>query len=793
MDSYSIDENNSFKLPITVTGVGPFKFQLIQSADVALFKLDAATGELSSKAPFDFETPQSVSQTNTYALSVLVTDSKNQSVTKDITLNVNNVDEHELVVDFPIDGANMGAAASKVHVRGHITESGKKLAQIPAAFSVEVNGVVATVDPARPSMWVAEVPLTEPVNSLSVSLKGSAKVQREKTIVLENNPVAGTRVADGVNDFAIEVDFSGRKIYKRSLSDANINSLVLSSAREGFESCGLFSKLALSKTSQQFAAMCGLYGQEVGAIIYCNLKDNACHKVGVADTSYSGFIKWADDRHLIFSASKTSIGLLDTNTGVVKTLMLEPGFIFNFSANVDADKDQVYLFLEKLENNVGYAIYYSFSLQPYIENAETQQTVILNPIQIAADNSSNFFSFNGAFYSPSLGGLNVKKLADGSRSFLTIDLLRTDTPYSPTLLHAANGILVFEQDGALFSYDIEANKSKNLEPKKYLAGRFETDISPDYKRLALFESIDRKFSIYDLDTGEARNFDAFSQPANENGNGFGSIAMDWQNNLIYRSLTLDWGGVPSSSSTAVIVAYDTETKAYKTVLTSAQLANHINRPSQRVSPRRITYNAAKQELLFHVVSYNWPGSEQFICTLNVSTGAMKTLRAFPLTNQMGGIDLSEFFMSRLNPALNGIAFAHWGDLDDKGGGVEWYGFDGSLTSLLLPQQPYYLTTRGVMSPKGDRYYGAGYKRPPGPAVAHNNRGEVFFIDMATKNRTVIASGSQGLGLMPPWLEPMYDANHDILVDFTGRDLWFIDTVTGDRVVKPIELPSKSNQ
>ena len=93
-----------------------------------------------------------------------------------------------------------------------------------------------------------------------------------------------------------------------------------------------------------------------------------------------------------------------------------------------------------------------------------------------------------------------------------------------------------------------------------------------------------------------------------------------------------------------------------------------------------------------------------------------------------------------------------------------------------------------MSPTGDRYYGAGFKRPPGPIAVNTSKSELFYIDMATKSRTVIASETQGHGLTPMWLEPMYDANHDLLVDFAGRNLWFIDIVTGDRVVKPIELP-----
>lgn len=788
LGSYSVGENAPFSLPISVTGAGPFKYQIVYSADAALFSVNETTGELTSKSPFDYENPKSEKGTNQYSLSLLVTDSNKRSVTHDIVINVQDVNEHELVVDFPIDGANMGAAANKVHVRGHITDNGKKLTQIPAALTVEVNGIVAKVDPARPSMWLVEVPLPEPVNTLAVRLKNDVKVQREKTLVLSNNPVVVARVADGINDFTVETDLSGGKIYKRSLSDPNNYSLILSSSYKGFESCVLFNRLSLSKTSKQFAAYCTPPGQETAAVVYCNLADKTCRKVDQTITTYIRTIKWADDRFLIFAKSETEMGLLDTLTGVIKTVSFQADYRFNYQSFVDADQDQIYLILDKLQNGAVSPSYYTLPLKSLTESAELQQTV--NPISMPVGSSFKWglFSFNGHFYSPATGGMNVINQADGSVSFLRLDKFPVEQDL-PALLHSANGLLVFEQDGSLITYEIATNLTKILESKKYLVGRFENDLSPDNKRLALFESAERKFSFYDLEAGAALNYDATNMPANENGNTFGSIAVDWQSKLIYRSLTLDWGGVAPSSSTAVIVAYDTVTKAYKTVLTSYQLANRINRPFDRVSPRRIVYKAATSELLFHAASYNGLVSEQFICSLNVKTGNIKILAEFPLTNQSGAVDFAEIFMGRLNPALNGIAFAHWGDLDDKGGGVEWYGFDGSLTNLLLPQQPYYLTSRGVMSPTGDRYYGAGFIRPAGPTTVNTSKGELFYIDMATKNRTVIASESQGLGLTPTWLEPAYDTNRDLLVDFSGRYLWFIDTVTGDRVVKPIELPA----
>jgi hypothetical protein len=110
---------------------------------------------------------------------------------------------------------------------------------------------------------------------------------------------------------------------------------------------------------------------------------------------------------------------------------------------------------------------------------------------------------------------------------------------------------------------------------------------------------------------------------------------------------------------------------------------------------------------------------------------------------------------------------------------------------LEPQKPYHLTLRGVLNPNASRYYGVGYRRLEGASYADYANGEFFFIELNNKNneRTVFASKTLGNGLTPTWLEPVYDASRDILIDFDNNQLWFVDALTGDRVIKPIALPS----
>jgi hypothetical protein len=783
LDTYTVDENTQFKLSLTASGSAPYKYKFIYTADTSLFALDEATGELTSKVPFDFETPKSAAGNNQYVLSLLVIDSNNHSATKDINIQVQNVDEHEIVVDFPIDGANMGAAANKVHVRGHITESGKTLTKIPSALAVSVNGVPAAIDPATGSMWIAEVPLPAGENSISVQLINGGKLAQEKSITIANNPIATNRVTDGVHDYSIDIDLSGGKIYKRALSDKNTYSQIISNADDQFRSCETFSGVRISALGTRFAVLCRVVGSENYAIVGCNVDDKVCKIYGSTKMANNVFLRWADDQFLIYSKSTTEIGLIDTLSGSSKTLALEASLAIGWSTYVDVDNKQVVISLEKKSENAGYPGFYKFDLQPYIDSDLEIQNITSESLNGLNSRINDFILFNGVVYSIETTGFSGRDIASGSQSYKKVETLKSDTSLQPTLVHASNGIVVFLQDGSMFSYNLGTNETKILEAQKFVAGGVEIDLSPDSKRLALFNSSDRKFAFYDVTSGALSGYETVPRVSSVSVELFGSTAVDWEKNIIYRSQVVYWGGVEPDFS-PIIVSYDANTKTTSTVLTASELAGQIGRTFQRLSARRLVYNVAAKELIFHVVIFPNAGTEQLICSFNLNTRKVKTLGLFPGEGLVG-----EIFMSRFNPAANGVAFAHWGYDDDKGGGVEWFNFDGNLTKLLEPQEPYYLTTRGVLNPAGDRYYGVGFKRLNGSSTINQNRGEVFHIDLTTKNRTVFASETIGLGLAPPWFEPVYDANRDVLIDFTWNHLWFFDTVTGDRVLKPIELPN----
>jgi hypothetical protein len=791
--SYQVDENAAFNLPIQVTGAGPFKYLLIASADAGLFSLNETTGELTSKSPFDYEIPKSAQGNNQYSLSFLVTDANKRTATHDIVINVQNVDEHELVVDFPIDGANMGAAADKVHVRGHITESGKTLAQIPQALSVSVNGVTAVVDPAAPSRWIAEVPLMPGNNTMAIKMTNAGVIARETTVKLANIPIGIDKIADGLHDFYVTTDFLAEKIYKKSFSDENNFTLLASNNAESFSMCHSFTTLALSKSGAQLSALCNRIGGSSVQVVVCDLTENNCSFKGPIDRNAS-LMKWVDDRYLISTNGNNGFILFDIETGVSKKLMLDDTFIFGWLADFDVDDKNVYVNQGSNLNNVDYTKIYHFNLQSSIDNSSPVQSLSVQPIAQYNYEQGGFFYFNNALYTAAAGGFIVRHFDESLPTRVDVPDLKTNDTNPLVIVNEINGVVVFQHDGSLYSYDITANKTKVLAARKYYEGRLDTDLSPDSKLLALYGPDKRLFAVYDTISGsvsESIKMDSLPFATDF----FGSIALDWRNNLMYRANIGSWGGV-SGDAIPLLTAHDTKTKAAATLLTASELANQIEGEFDRVSPRRMVFKSDTGEIIFHLIVYKdatnfitystTTTTRQLICSFNLNNRQVKTIAAFP-----GDEFFAEIFMSRFNPAVNGVAFGHWGDYRNIGGGVEWLNFDtGVLTKFLEPQQPYHLSGRGVLNPAGDRYYGVGMPRMVNSDYADYSDGEIFYIDLAvnTQSRTVIASKTLGNGLTPPVLEPVYDANRDVLTDFNYNHLWFVDIVTGDRVIKPIIIP-----
>lgn len=779
-DSYAVDENTPFSMPVTVTGVGPFEFQFVYSADAALFNLNALTGELTSKAPFDFETPKSVAGANTYSLSLLVTDRNNHAVTKDIRINVLNLDEHELVVDFPIDGANMGAAANKVHVRGRIAESGKTIAAIPPQLGVSVNGVAAVIDPASPSMWIAEVPLPARENQLLIELKNGGRIDGQKSLLLKNMPISINRVTDGRHDFSIDMDLSKHKVYKRSLRDKTNYSLLVSNEQDEFRSCKMFGELNLSKSGVQVAASCQLVGGSEAALV-CTIENSVCKILGAAVIT-NGFLEWADDRHLVYSKSADEIALVDTNTGTTKILSTGQ-YAITYASYAEVARGMMVVSLEdKGPLSSGWIQFYSFNLQSHIENEAAVQSVTLKEHPNFSGSYGNFALLNNEMYYPYPGGLNVWNLETGTRYSRAIPEIKQEPMFSLNMIHSDGELVVFEREGAFFSYNLTTGEITDLESERFMLGRLELDFGANNK-LYMFNSNMQTLGDYDIARGAASTFYPALQSYSEDSEKYyGFIAIDKIRNIVYRANIQGWLGVVPSDS-PVVVGYDLSSKANFSVLTTRQIAAQISGEITRLSVRGIALNAEENALLIHVVVFNNP-NRQLICSLNLSTKQIKTLFTQPVD-----ATFAEIYMSRFTPSVGGLALAHWGYVTDQnGGGIDLLNFDGQLTQVLKPQEPYYLTNRGVFNSAGTQYFGIGFKRNPQEPDISQTVGELFSIDAITGQGSILASESVGLGLAPGWMEPVYDNNRNLLIDFQFSKLWFVDTVTGDRVLKPIELP-----
>jgi hypothetical protein len=442
-----------------------------------------------------------------------------------------------------------------------------------------------------------------------------------------------------------------------------------------------------------------------------------------------------------------------------------------------------------LGTNSQYGYYlnlYTFNLRGHIENDSLNQNVALERRDGYSSPFSQFVFRSNKRYSVQSGWLDIWELDTGNRYYKQLDKFDKESNYAPELVFGSQKNAVFLQHGRLLSYDFETGEEIFLDASEVLSDRIESDFDGAQNKLVFYNHRIQSFGTYDTKLGQ---FLGYYPRVNDDATGsarkFGDLAVDWGRNIAYKSTVMEWNGALPSLE-PIIIAYDLTAKTQRTVLTGEALSNQVGGLGNRLSIRRIAFNAASDELLLQIYSNT---NTQYISSLSLNSKIIKTLGVFPISNTFG-----EVYMSRINSSFDTVAFAHWGNPTDKnGGGIDLFNFKskvgGELTELFKAETPYYLTNRGVFNAEGAQYFGMGFKRDPLNPTVYQTNGELVAIDTATKVSKVLASEKVGLGLPLGWMEPKYDGNRDVLLDFQDSLLWYVDAFTGDRVVKPIELPA----
>jgi len=114
-----IDENTTFVIDLGASDADgdEVTFEITGGRDASFFEIDAHTGELSFVGAPDFENPQSGGNSNTYDVTVTITDGNGGSETKAMWVKVNDVDE-----DTGTGGECIVVEAEDMHLNGYKVE-----------------------------------------------------------------------------------------------------------------------------------------------------------------------------------------------------------------------------------------------------------------------------------------------------------------------------------------------------------------------------------------------------------------------------------------------------------------------------------------------------------------------------------------------------------------------------------------------------------------------------------------------------------------------------------------------
>ena len=114
-----VDENQGFVIDINASDDDgdALTYEIVGGRDASFFEIDADTGELTFKTPPDYENPQSGGNSNTYDVTVKVSDGNGGTETKTLWVKVKDVEEETPGNCIVIEAETMDLCYYKVESR----------------------------------------------------------------------------------------------------------------------------------------------------------------------------------------------------------------------------------------------------------------------------------------------------------------------------------------------------------------------------------------------------------------------------------------------------------------------------------------------------------------------------------------------------------------------------------------------------------------------------------------------------------------------------------------------------
>jgi hypothetical protein len=775
-------ENQPFTYTVSASGSGELSYSLAESADSQLFSIDASTGVLTANTDFDFETPTDTNQDGTYEITVSVSDDSALSTEGNLAITIQDVDEFQAVVTFPVPGSNIGGGENSFHIRGYVTNDGEKVLSPSNDMELTVNDVVATFEDDDTGNWIVEVPVELGENSLNVEISQASEAVFTDTVNVDNSPIpnARTYVTDGITSI-YSIDLDNAYIVETNIASGNSESILSLQSISADTTCEAFSRLLLSNDGSRLAVTCEQGGADGANIIILQLSNNTSDIYPLEFNVGAGtFIKWVESGHIFIRAPVVGpdpFYLLDIADGSIKNFSVnfmeaEEGVIDNDGLLIS--ETTVYSTALVNDPDTGFeSLWTSFDLTPVI-NA----TGDIDPLEaiahpnITAIGSEDVRAIGGIAYSA--GGGTLMKADFNTNTNSTVPLnpaIEGNGEISFFVINEDQAIGLTTQTNSIVSVDLKSGAVTPIYDGPSLYGVSDMSVSPDNSELFSYSFstyITHKISLNNYATLETDNLSgdlSYSDSVNE------SMAFDWNNQIIYRNHIISYSGVAPSDD-PLLLSYNVNTGVDTTVLTSNDLNAYFGNPDAFYSIDDVTLTNDENVLWFAAVVFHpGGGGSEGIYAVNLQTKAISTINetlygsdSFPISS----------YLSDYVSDIDGVFLTKW-----ESGYLAMLDSAGNFETLIEPESPYLVTRKAQFDSQRNLVYFGGYYET---GSIDRNTVEIVEYDMTTEEQRVVASNSQGAGLSFSWANPSYNESQQLIYIGLIGHLLVLDAYTGDRVV-----------
>ena len=789
-------ENQAFTYTIKANGKSPLQYKLIHSPDSQLFQLNASTGALSAKTPFDLEAPTDSDADGIYELTILVLDAKQKAVSQDFAIQVENVNEYQSVVTFPTPGADVGGFETHLHFRGYILNEKIKQTAPIEGLQVTVGGVLAEFVDDGSGNWIVETPINPGANVLEVQVLHSGKVEHSQKININNSPIPlpSSTVTDG-GRFLYSIDIGGRSVLRTNQANSAEIVLLTIDKLPSTSHCTKIEHLILTKNATELLIGCASTVSNSQSLYRYQLQSKAAELLveQIAFNASAG-VAWLDDSHLILSKSSNSFYLLDTKTKELKSFTVIPegeyaqvlGTFF-----VSGSK----LYIHAYNSNRFY--WQWIDAQQLIDASVPLATVNAHSLEVFTSFTSIAAPVDDYVYIPTWDTLDVWDINTGQITSMLLnppelvaELMGDEIKYSPELVFTTPSSLIVKggTNKALYKLELISGQIERISQSHLQKFNTFSDISinPDSTKAVLYDMTSAEFvqlNLADYQATERRNLSGSLLSKNY----YGRMDFDWVNNIVYRHQVVSWGGL-GADSTPVVFGYNLDSNTDQPIIYSDELFYYFaqNDPNTQVRLGETIVTQDPNVLWFPAVVFYSDGSAvEGVYSFDIQTRSIATISQTADNYVEHQVD--DPYLSPYSTDLNGTILTEWNN-----GYVKILTADGDITDLVAPKNPYLLTQNADYDGANELIYYQGFypsthELEPGSLRFPNwNTSEIMEYSLRNDTQRLVASAEIGHGIDFSSMDFRLDSNRRLLLALHSGYLMIIDTYTGDRVIKMLQ-------